>query len=111
RSIMIVFFLLNDYIYYSDIHSFTTRRSSDLSGITIEFIGTGIHMLSKYIDDDHYTSNSVEVFTDSKKKFDTRWGTDKYLIDNKRSEEHTSELQSRFDLVCLLLLEKKKIFL
>ena len=24
-----------------------------------------------------------------------------------RSEEHTSELQSRFDLVCRLLLEKK----
>src|SRR5699024_11497461 len=28
-----------------------------------------------------------------------------------RSEEHTSELQSRFDLVCRLLLEKKKIYL
>src|SRR5207249_6999135 len=27
---------------------------------------------------------------------------------NSRSEEHTSELQSRFDLVCRLLLEKKK---
>src|SRR5699024_11544347 len=32
-----------------------------------------------------------------------------FIIDNKdRSEEHTSELQSRFDLVCRLLLEKKK---
>src|SRR5699024_11487687 len=28
--------------------------------------------------------------------------------DHTRSEEHTSELQSRFDLVCRLLLEKKK---
>src|SRR5207249_7590657 len=27
----------------------------------------------------------------------------------RRSEEHTSELQSRFDIVCRLLLEKKKI--
>src|SRR5699024_11744050 len=27
--------------------------------------------------------------------------------DDSRSEEHTSELQSRFDLVCRLLLEKK----
>src|SRR5438067_9671976 len=26
---------------------------------------------------------------------------------DRRSEEHTSELQSRFDLVCRLLLEKK----
>src|SRR5207249_11983028 len=30
------------------------------------------------------------------------------LLDHLRSEEHTSELQSRFDLVCRLLLEKKK---
>src|SRR5437868_10271108 len=30
------------------------------------------------------------------------------LTDDQRSEEHTSELQSRFDLVCRLLLEKKK---
>src|SRR5699024_12032005 len=29
--------------------------------------------------------------------------------DALRSEEHTSELQSRFDLVCRLLLEKKNI--
>src|SRR5690606_39339973 len=29
----------------------------------------------------------------------------------KRSEEHTSELQSRENLVCRLLLEKKKILL
>src|SRR5699024_12366906 len=28
--------------------------------------------------------------------------------DFSRSEEHTSELQSRFDIVCRLLLEKKK---
>src|SRR5699024_11550083 len=29
--------------------------------------------------------------------------------DTVRSEEHTSELQSRFDIVCRLLLEQKKI--
>src|SRR5699024_12868867 len=29
------------------------------------------------------------------------------MADVARSEEHTSELQSRFDLVCRLLLEKK----
>src|SRR5699024_12850972 len=32
----------------------------------------------------------------------------KYASRILRSEEHTSELQSRFDLVCRLLLEKKK---
>src|SRR5207248_10231728 len=30
------------------------------------------------------------------------------LFGEKRSEEHTSELQSPYDLVCRLLLEKKK---
>src|SRR5699024_11411462 len=43
--------------------------------------------------------------------------TDRYQVEHHhrdvaglvdRSEEHTSELQSRFDLVCRLLLEKKK---
>src|SRR3712207_7673938 len=32
-----------------------------------------------------------------------------FIIERKRSEEHTSELQSRQYLVCRLLLEKKQI--
>src|SRR5204863_8798249 len=35
------------------------------------------------------------------------WSHHRWLVD-VRSEEHTSELQSRRDLVCRLLLEKKK---
>src|SRR5207248_10209750 len=31
-----------------------------------------------------------------------------WFVDRFRSEEHTSELQSPYDLVCRLLLEKKK---
>src|SRR2546427_6878609 len=31
-----------------------------------------------------------------------------FVIENRRSEEHTSELQSQSNLVCRLLLEKKK---
>src|SRR5699024_11685249 len=34
-------------------------------------------------------------------------GTQRQAGSSSRSEEHTSELQSRFDLVCRLLLEKK----
>src|SRR5699024_11338603 len=34
--------------------------------------------------------------------------TTRKFYKRERSEEHTSELQSRFDLVCRLLLEKKK---
>src|SRR5699024_11835844 len=36
------------------------------------------------------------------------WDTPQLAAELERSEEHTSELQSRFDLVCRLLLEKKK---
>src|SRR2546430_11773547 len=41
-----------------------------------------------------------------------RWGKDSRCADrggpDRRSEEHTSELQSQSNLVCRLLLEKKK---
>src|SRR3712207_7484802 len=35
-------------------------------------------------------------------------GDQRYFVEHERSEEHTSELQSRQYLVCRLLLEKKK---
>src|SRR5437868_12103383 len=38
---------------------------------------------------------------------DSSFGFDATFPSTRRSEEHTSELQSRFDLVCRLLLEKK----
>src|SRR4030043_966115 len=42
--------------------------------------------------------------------FDTlEFRVGKHKTDPSRSEEHTSELQSRLHLVCRLLLEKKKI--
>src|SRR2546428_5694919 len=34
---------------------------------------------------------------------------ERHAVPGKRSEEHTSELQSRSDLVCRLLLEKKNM--
>src|SRR2546422_9175309 len=37
-----------------------------------------------------------------------RWLKQKFESKSTRSEEHTSELQSRLHLVCRLLLEKKK---
>src|SRR5438874_8314679 len=39
---------------------------------------------------------------------DSHWFMRNLLAEELRSEEHTSELQSRRDLVCRLLLEKKK---
>src|SRR2546426_8527470 len=40
-----------------------------------------------------------------------RRGVDDLMIARSRSEEHTSELQSPCNLVCRLLLEKKKIYI
>src|SRR3712207_9025778 len=41
-------------------------------------------------------------------EFPVYWGADLASEHERRSEEHTSELQSRQYLVCRLLLEKKK---
>src|SRR3712207_8274173 len=49
----------------------------------------------------------VDVISDLKKETDLWSGLNISNL-NKRSEEHTSELQSRQYLVCRLLLEKKK---
>src|SRR5690349_24956434 len=43
------------------------------------------------------------------RRFDELFDEAFVLLDDARSEEHTSELQSRRDLVCRLLLEKKKL--
>src|SRR5207249_5597093 len=45
---------------------------------------------------------------DLRSSADHRAGFQRQRSEKGRSEEHTSELQSRFDLVCRLLLEKKK---
>src|SRR5699024_11416393 len=44
------------------------------------------------------------------KLFVTLYRHSQIVIFVTRSEEHTSELQSRFDLVCRLLLEKKNAY-
>src|SRR5204863_8881248 len=45
----------------------------------------------------------------SRTRGDTRRRLSPVAAERRRSEEHTSELQSRRDLVCRLLLEKKNI--
>src|SRR5690349_23244079 len=61
-----------------------------------------------------YTTLFRSHFADVDQAFDAVFQLDerpiRHDVDDKleRSEEHTSELQSRRDLVCRLLLEKKK---
>src|SRR2546422_3473428 len=56
-----------------------------------------------------YVMNGVALDSEIEQIGQTRAGdTTKLAYEVKRSEEHTSELQSRLHLVCRLLLEKKK---
>src|SRR5437868_7489448 len=75
-----------------DIHSFPTRRSSDLGdGLAIgREAGVG---LNPQVAGEPVDVPAIDLGVES---------------NPCRSEEHTSELQSRFDIVCRLLLEKKK---
>src|SRR5436305_9726390 len=76
-----------------DLHSFPTRRSSDLCGHG-EVERRPAELMPHH--QNIWFLVAVAVFTILRDR------------DEKRSEEHTSELQSRPHLVCRLLLEKKK---
>src|SRR5699024_12550858 len=78
----VVFFFFYCSGDHRDLHSFPTRRSSDLRWRS-----------------SHHDMKRLPAAVSAARPC---------VRQNARSEEHTSELQSRFDLVCRLLLEKKK---
>src|SRR5699024_12428844 len=84
--------------------SFPTRRSSDLVAYAI------VHMLPTDLLLNMGSSHGLAmVFSMLLAAIIWNLGTWYFgLPASSRSVEHTSELQSRFDLVCRLLLEKKK---
>src|SRR5207249_9932852 len=61
-----------------------------------------------FVRDVDFVGNKAVKTTELQDKVDLKLGSVYNPVDVQRSEEHTSELQSRFDLVCRLLLEKKK---
>src|SRR5207247_11051115 len=91
-----------------DLHSFPTRRSSDLPKLTSMLSWrrrAGSDMTSHFAKWSSWLSVIPTIspcgLISSQPLVVNRSRT-------RRSEEHTSELQSRVDLVCRLLLEKKK---
>src|SRR5699024_11917854 len=95
------------------IHSFPTRRSSDLGLEHVDHVFQRVRLrIARLGVNVPADIESVAARVDAK-------GVGAHAIRNAvqlaragrmviaRSEEHTSELQSRFDLVCRLLLEKK----
>src|SRR5690625_6924585 len=88
---------------YRELDSFPTRRSSDLSGVRVftTVHAAGVHLITQRL-----SSSFIGV---EREVLDTP-GILRLLVHQElRSEEHTSELQSRGHIVCRLLLEKKKI--
>src|SRR5699024_10266363 len=58
--------------------------------------------------DNKISEETKERLVEFADKYRNSSAIDSEEVKEQRSEEHTSELQSRFDLVCRLLLEKKK---
>src|SRR5690606_39834836 len=104
-------FISSRYGDHRDLHSFPTRRSSDLSQGLASVLNTSEPLqlnwdLATFRNEKSvaYENRYTELI------YEYQNGKDDYLGQGKedRSEEHTSELQSRENLVCRLLLEKKK---
>src|SRR5688500_20199467 len=88
------FFSFVCHVAHRLLHSFPTRRSSDLHG---DLGRLQDHLL---VHEGHFgrRAHRHRALSDVGKRDG----------DGRRSEEHTSELQSPCNLVCRLLLEKKK---
>src|SRR5438552_5651090 len=94
-SILFFIFFLYAYSAHRDLHSFPTRRSSDLQADADE-ASRFCRIVAVCDVDDRHAQGAARKYGGAKAHHDFR------------SEEHTSELQSPDHLVCRLLLEKKK---
>src|SRR5437867_9999673 len=97
-GVLVLFFLYSR--ANRNLHSFPTRRSSDLDPAQIDFLKYDVTNFA------HWILNDANVLV-----IGAGGGRDvlsALAFNQKRSEEHTSELQSPYELVCRLLLEKKK---
>src|SRR5206468_4797608 len=98
---------------HRDLHSFPTRRSSDLHGRCLSRAAdvsgrAGGARLNSGLQQERTEALRLEEVTQLEHRQGE--GLQRAPAGNRhrnRSEEHTSELQSRSDLVCRLLLEKK----
>src|SRR5207253_3863198 len=97
-------FLFPHSAHHQPLHSFPTRRSSDLIGPTY----TVKPFLQYYFDPSKYDPAQAVTIDTRQTYVPGNIFQGAICTINTRSEEHTSELQSRGHLVCRLLLEKKK---
>src|SRR5437868_10312053 len=83
------------------------KKVKEDTGITIEYIPVTTDEVTKRV---VTQPNSFDIVDEEYFSLKKVIPSGNLLLEREvfRSEEHTSELQSRFDLVCRLLLEKKK---
>src|SRR5690349_22198000 len=99
---MVCTFFVYRYGDHRNLHSFPTRRSSDLA----RPISSSTERGSRWMERPGPCCFSTIRQRKLRARPMSSSGTARMAP--TRSEEHTSELQSRRDLVCRLLLEKKK---
>src|SRR5699024_11712948 len=93
--------------------AFPTRRSSDLAGVVIGSGSVSFEMIRHLAEllpvmpGPQWLNNRIEPIAIRDVLYYLARASALDRPVNERSEEHTSELQSRFDLVCRLLPEKK----
>src|SRR5690606_42131442 len=97
-------------VNHQDLHSFPTRRSSDLNKdkVLMDFAIFAIAFNLGKLHLKGLVNKEILYFFE---KYGQKGDVILFFVKidiNSRSEEHTSELQSRENLVCRLLLEKKK---
>src|SRR5690242_13178348 len=88
----------------------TNAKARPISLPTIELVSKGEKIVDEFLNTIKKENPDFSVFMSSKAVkllFETARKVSKYEK-LQRSEEHTSELQSHVNLVCRLLLEKKK---
>src|SRR5690606_41220242 len=106
-------FLLQRRVSHRDLHSFPTRRSSDLP----EYYAAYAKYFVKYIQEMAAEGIRIDAITVQNEPLHPGNNPSLLMLADEmaefikdhlgpRSEEHTSELQSRENLVCRLLLEK-----
>src|SRR5699024_12434667 len=93
------------HVAHRDQHPFPTRRSSDLTGVDRDVLV--VESVGAAADGDHITGFG-QVHGMLHGGEGVVEASDGGVVPVGRSEEHTSELQSRFELVCRLLREEKK---
>src|SRR5207248_6926425 len=91
------------------LHSFPTRRSSDLEASAARIIGPMARLATAQATTPGCRISRGQAGLGFLRRKPSRVRLPTVSNGGKtRSEEHTSELQSPYDLVCRLLLEKKK---